>query len=102
VVLALQDLVAHADDQVLLSAAEPAGLVIDQRGRLLDDRVGGDHLPGDQIVADAEVLQRPLRLRSPELVGRDVNWAETVLFNSSSSHGWSSQMPPPNSANELP
>ena len=89
VVLALQNLVADADDQVLLGVAEPAGLVVHQRGRLFDDRIGGDHLSGDQVVADAEMLQGPLRLRSPELVGGNVDRAEAVLFNTSSSHGGS-------------
>src|SRR5262249_16306938 len=88
-VLALKDLVADTDDQVLLSIAESAGLVVDQRGRLLDERVGGDHLPGDQVVADAEMLQGPLRLPPPELVGRDVDRAEAVVFDSSGSHGCS-------------
>src|SRR5262245_23727720 len=86
-VLALQDLVADADDQVLRSVAEAAGLVIDQRGRLLDDRVGGDHFPRDQVVADAEMLQGSLRLGAPELVGRDVDRAETVIFDTSRTHG---------------
>src|SRR5260370_16114190 len=86
-VLALQDLVADADNQVLLRVAEPAGLVVDERGGLLDDRIGGDHLPGHQVVADTEMLQRPLRLRPPELVGRDVDRTEAVLFNTSGSHG---------------
>ena len=82
VVLACQDLVADADDQVS-SAASPSrpALMVDQRGRLLDDRIGGDHLPGDQVVADAEMLQGPLRLRPPELVGRDVDRTEAVVLD---------------------
>jgi hypothetical protein len=52
--MAFQDLIADADDQVLLGVAEPAGRVVDQRGRFLDDGIGGNHLPRDQVVADAE------------------------------------------------
>src|SRR5262249_27507208 len=66
-VLSLFYFVADAHNQVFLNFAKPAGVVVDQRGRLLDGGVGGNHLPGDQIIADAEVLQGPLRLRSPEL-----------------------------------
>src|SRR5262249_47328643 len=47
----------------------------------------GDHLPGDQVVADAEMLQGALRLRPPELVGRHVDRTEAVLFDTSSGHG---------------
>src|SRR5262245_1357744 len=84
--LAVQNLVAGTDDQVLLSVAEPAGLVVDQGGRLLDDRVGGDHLPRDEIVPDAEMFQGPLRLRSPELLGRHIHRSETIVFNARDSH----------------
>ena len=65
VVLTVKDLVADTNDQILLGVTEPAGLVVDQRGGLLDDRIGGDHLPGDEVVADTEMLQGPLRLRPP-------------------------------------
>jgi hypothetical protein len=84
---ARQDLVADADDQVLLRVAEPAGLLVDQRSRFLDNRIGGDHLPRDQVIADAEMFQGPLCLRPPELVGRDIDPTEAVLFDARSSHG---------------
>ena len=82
VMLAGEDLVADLDDQRLLvrRPSRPAG-VVDQRGRLLDDGVGGDHLPRDQVVADAEMLQRALRLRAPQLVGRDMHLAQAVGFD---------------------
>src|SRR5262249_6456836 len=80
--------VADANDEVLFAIAEPAGLAVDERGGLLDEGVGGDHLSRHQIVADTEMLQRPLRLRSPELFGRDVDRTEAVVLNTSSSHGY--------------
>src|SRR5262249_4332442 len=75
--------------QVLLRVAEPAGFVADQRGRLLDDGVGGNHLPGHLVVADAEMLQGTLRLRPPELVGRYVDRTEAVVLDTSCTHGCS-------------
>jgi len=39
--------------------------------RFFQDGVCGDHLPRNEIRSDAEVLKRALRLRSPELVGRN-------------------------------
>jgi hypothetical protein len=83
---ALQDLVADLDDQVLLGVAKPAGLVVDERGGFLDDRIGGNHLPGNQVVSDAEMFQGPLRLRSPKLLGRHIDRSETVVFDARSSH----------------
>src|SRR5204863_8372787 len=65
---------------------EPAGLMV-YRGRgPLQDRVGTDHLARDQLVADAEILQRPLSLRPPQLVGRDGNLPETVAFDPDIGH----------------
>src|SRR5262249_49151685 len=72
-----------------LRVVERAGPADDQGGCLFDDRVGGDHVLGDEVVADAEMLQGPLRLRPPKLVGRAGDRTEAVVFNSSGSHGWS-------------
>src|SRR5262249_52508598 len=65
---------------------EPARPVVDQGGRLLDDRVGGDHLPRDEVVSDTEMFQGPLGLRSPELLGRHIHRPETIVFNARDSH----------------
>ena len=85
-VLPRQDLITDADDQVLLRVAKPASPVVDQGGRLLDDRVGGDHLPRDEVVPDTEMFQGPLGLRSPELLGRHIHRSETIMFNARDSH----------------
>src|SRR5262249_38668480 len=63
------------------------------RRRLLQDGVGGDHLSWDQVLADAEVLQRALRLRTPELVGRHLDRAKAVVLDTESGHGQEPPLP---------
>src|SRR5262249_43241914 len=71
-------LVAGLNDQLVRLIAEPlAGMVGGRRG-LLQDRIRGDHLARDQILADAEVLERSLSLSAPERVGRHVDRAEAI------------------------
>jgi len=86
VMLASEDFVAGLDDELELLVAEPLFVVVDDRGGLFQDRVGLDHIPRDQILADAEVLERALRLRAPELVRRDADLAQTVGFSAKLSH----------------
>lgn len=50
---------------------QPAPGIVGDRCGSLQDGVGRYHLPGDKIVADAEMFERALRLRAPELVGGD-------------------------------
>ena len=76
-----EDLVAGLHDQPVGFVGEaPAGVVDDRRG-LLDDRVGGDHLPRHQVLADAEIFERALGLGAPELVGRNADLAVAVGFD---------------------
>ena len=49
-------------------------------GGFFQDGVGADHLAGHQVPADAEMFERTLGLRAPELVGRNVDLAEAVGF----------------------
>src|ERR1700745_4325525 len=57
------------------------GMVSCGRG-LLQRRIGRDHLARDKILADAEMLQRSLGLRSPKFVGRHSHNAKAVgLFS---------------------
>jgi hypothetical protein len=44
----------------------------------LKRRIGRDHFARHQILADAEMLERPLRLRSPEFVGGDIDLTKAV------------------------
>src|SRR5467141_2079288 len=56
--------------------------------RFLQDRVGRDHFARNEILADAEMLERALCLRSPEFVGGNVDLAKAVhLFANVASHG---------------
>ena len=80
VMLAGEDLVADLDDQLVRLVVEPPAGMVGVGRRLLQDGVGGDHLARDQILADAEMLERALRLRAPELVGGDADLAEAVHF----------------------
>ena len=48
----------------------------------LENRVCGNHLTRNEILADAEVLKRALGLSAPEPVGRDFNFAERVFLYS--------------------
>jgi hypothetical protein len=55
--------------------------VVGHGRRPLQDRIGVDHLARDQVVADAEMFQRALGLRAPELVRRDLDFAQAVGFD---------------------
>jgi hypothetical protein len=76
--LAGQDLVADLDDQPVRLVIEPLAIMVGVGRRLLQDGVGSDHLARDEVLADAKVLERPLGLRAPQLVGRHAHFAETV------------------------
>ena len=67
--LAGEDLVADLDDQPVGLVVEPLAGMVRVGGRFLQDGVGGDHLARHQIRADAEMLERALGLRAPQLVG---------------------------------
>ena len=78
VMLTGEDFVAGLDDQFVSGVVHPTARMIGERGALLQDRVARDHLARDQILADAEMLQRALRLCSPQLVGGHFHDAEAV------------------------
>ena len=70
VMLSSQDFVAGFDDQVVLLRTKTPTGVVHIGSRFFERRVGGDHLPWNQILANAEMLERSLGLRAPKLVGR--------------------------------
>ena len=59
------------------------GRLRELRGYAAGDRLG---VPADEIAADAEILQRALGLRSPELVRRNVDLAHAVRFHPEVGH----------------
>jgi len=85
--LAGQDLVANLYDQPVRLVVEPLACVVRIGRRLLQDGIGGDHLARDEVLADAEMLERPLGLRAPQLIGRHVHFAETVGLLADVCHG---------------
>jgi hypothetical protein len=50
----------------MLAIAEPAAGVVGIGRGLFHHRVDADHLPGNQILPNAKVLERALSLRTPE------------------------------------
>src|SRR5580658_7077740 len=86
VMLAAQDLVADLDDQSMRPVVEPLAGMVRIGGGLLQGGIGGDHLARDQILPDAEVLERALGLGAPKAIGGNLNLAETVGFNAKFSH----------------
>ena len=60
--------------------------MVGDRGGLLQSRIGSDHLPRDQILADAEMFERPLGLRPPKFVGRNSDNAQAVGLLAHFSH----------------
>ena len=80
--LAIEDFVADADDEILLFFIKPACSVIDQRSGLFNDGVGRNHLAWDKVVADAEIFQRPLCFCSPQPVGLNLDLTEGIGLDS--------------------
>src|SRR6185369_8603872 len=75
-----EDLVAGLRDQAIAIFRQPAARPVRDRRGLLEDRVGADQLARHQIVADVKVLERALRLRAPQHVGRNGDFAVAVGF----------------------
>ncbi len=61
---------------------KPAARVIGGGSGFLEDGVRRNHLARDQVRPDAEVLQRTLGLRTPQLVAGHIDFTEAVgLFS---------------------
>ena len=87
VMLAGQDFVAGLHDQLVTLIVEPLAGMVRDGGGFLQDGVGSDHLTRNQILADAEMLERALGLSAPQLVRRHFNHTEAVGFFSRVGHG---------------
>ena len=86
VMLSGEDFVADLHDQLVTLIVEPLAGVVGDGGGFLQGRIGRDHFARDQILADAEMLERALGLSAPQLVRRDFNHTEAVAFFSRVGH----------------
>ena len=75
-----KDFVASLDDQLISRVVEPSALVVGRRGAFLQNCISCDHFAGYQIGANAEMLERSLGLRPPQLVCGHLDHAEAVTF----------------------
>ena len=72
--------VGRGDDGAGLLLIQQAKPLVDHRRRALDQRQRVDDLARLALARDVEVLQRALRLRAPQPVGRHVDRAEGVAL----------------------
>ena len=86
VMLAIEDFVAGLNDQLVGQIVGSFAGVTCFGCRLLQNCVGGDHFARHQVLADAEMLKRTLRLRAAEHIGRDVDLAKAVHLFSNVAH----------------
>src|SRR5215469_14076801 len=66
--LAGKDFVTGLSDEFVLLIAQSLTGVVDRRGGFFQNGVSGDHFTRNQVLADAEMLERALGLRTPKLV----------------------------------
>src|SRR5579862_2988106 len=79
-VKATEDLVTGLYDEPVLLVRQATGRMVHICRCLFERGVGRNHLTGNEIMPDTEVLQGTLCLCSPEYVRRNVNLAEAVGF----------------------
>ncbi len=78
--LTREDFVADLNDQLVALLVEPFAGIVCIGGCFLQDGVGGNHFAGNQILADAEVLERTLSLRAPEFISSNIYFPEAIGF----------------------
>ena len=76
-----KDLVARLDDRVGYTRIEPPSVAVGHRGGALDEHRGAHKCRVRAHPADRVVLDRTLRLRAVERLGRDLHRAERVFFD---------------------
>src|ERR1700739_2290030 len=77
-----ENLVTSLHDEPVALVVKPAACVIGGGSGFLEDGVRRDHLARDEVMPDAEVLERTLRLRPPQLVAGHIDFTEAVgLFS---------------------
>ena len=77
---AFDHLVGGLDDGLRLLRSEQAELAVDEGGRLLDQPEGPDHLAGEALAPDLEVVERSLGLRPPVAIRGHLDGAHAVGF----------------------
>ena len=82
--LPVDHLLGGPDDQVDLLRRQLAQLAVGQGRALLEDAEGADHGPAPAVAlhADREIDVGPLGLGAPEMIRRDLDVAQHVLFGS--------------------
>src|SRR5258708_10510994 len=80
VMAASEYFVTDTRDQGVNLIRQAAISVVRGGSRAFYDRIGSDHFAGDQVSADAEMLQRALGLRAPKLFSRHFDPAQAVGF----------------------
>jgi hypothetical protein len=78
--LTAEDFVANLNDQIVALLVEALASIMRIGGGFLQDGIGSNHFPGNQILPYVEVLKRALGLCSPEFVGRNIHFAEAIGF----------------------
>src|SRR5947208_15298643 len=86
VVLSGEHLAAGGGDGFRLILGELLQLHVHARARALDQRERADQLTGHALAGNAEILERALRLRAPQPVGRDADLAEAVVLDAVIGH----------------
>src|SRR5215471_9835687 len=84
--LASEDFVTGLSDEFVLLIAQALTGMVGCRGGFLQNGVSGDHFTRNQVLADAEMLERALCLRTPELIRWHFNHAQAICFLSHIAH----------------
>jgi len=78
--LAGEDFITYLNDQRVALVIEALAGKVGIRSGFLQGSERRDHLTRDQILPYAEMLQRALCLRSPQLVARHIDLTDAVSF----------------------
>ena len=77
---AVEDLIAGLNNKSMRLVRQASSRVVHAGRRLLERCVRRDHLPRNEVLADAKVFERSLRLRAPQHLRGNLNFAEAVGF----------------------
>ena len=84
---AVDDFLGGLHDRAHAARVQQAEFVVHLGRRPFDDRKRADHRQRDALGADAEVLERALRLCAPVAIGRNLDRSEAVGFAARLRHG---------------